>query len=156
MRSLLSAMHAARNEWTARGAERLPDAERTEWLLAYFSLLRQGYRELPPDTPVPKSRGRPKQHPAKNLLDALVTRAEQVLGFLEDGMLPFTNNEAERSLRVGKLHHKIAGTFRSDAGAQTFCVLRSYLDTLRKQGQSLFHALCQTFLGSPLPIAWGA
>jgi hypothetical protein len=43
---------------------------------------------------------RPKQLAAKNLLDDLLRRADQVLAFLDDLCIPFTNNQAERDLRM--------------------------------------------------------
>jgi hypothetical protein len=51
----------------------------------------------PPDAPMPKKPGRRKQADAKNLLDALLKRAEQVLAFLDNLAIPFSNNLAERS-----------------------------------------------------------
>ncbi len=155
MRSLLSAMHTARDEWTKRGYSRLPEAERTEFVERYFTLLQEGYSELSPVEPVPKRRGRLKQHPARLLLNALTMRAEHVIGFIDDGTLSFTNNQAERDLRPAKVQQKIAGTFRSLGGAETFCRLRSYLGTLYKQGQSLLLALHHCFFGRVIPVAWG-
>ena len=55
-----------------------------------------GHLAQAPLFPPPKKQGRPKQSAAKNLLDALLQRAEDVLAFLEDLSLPFTNNLAER------------------------------------------------------------
>jgi transposase len=155
MRSLLSAMHAARREWTERGQDHVPEAERAAWVEEYFAILCDGYASLQPATPIPKRRGRAKQHPAKNLLDALSQHAEWVIGFLDDGTLPFTNNLAERDLRMCKVQQKISGAFRSDSGVAVFCALRSYLATLQKQGHSLLAALTHVFLGHPLPVAWG-
>jgi transposase len=105
---------------------------------------------------VPRQRGRHKQTPAKNLLDDLVRRADQVLTFLDDLSLPFTNNQAERDLRMVKVQQKISGTFRSEAGISAFCCIRSCLSTVRKQGRPMLVALSAVFAGHPLPIAWGA
>ncbi|HLQ29402.1 MAG TPA: IS66 family transposase, partial [Ktedonobacteraceae bacterium] len=47
-----------------------------------------------------------------------------------------------------------SGTFRSAQGATAFCVIRSYLSTMRKQGRSMLAAMMAVFEGSPFPIAW--
>ena len=155
LKSLLVDLHAAGGEWQQREVRRLPSPEREDWLAQYFHLLAQGYAaQAPPPTLASKQLGRHKQSPAKNLLDALLHRAEQVLAFVEDGTVPFTNNRAERDLRMVKVHQKISGTFRSAAGATAFCRIRSYVSTMRKQGHSIWSALCAVFLGRPFPIAW--
>ena len=89
------------------------------------------------------------------MLDDLVRRAEQVLAFLDDLSIPFTNNQAERDLRMVKVQQKIAGTFRSETGATAFCHIRSSLSTMRKQGGSMLAALAAVFAGKPLPVACG-
>ena len=48
-----------------------------------------------------------------------------------------------------KVKQKISGCFRTQNGVETFCVIRSYLATLHKQGDNLFHALTLTFQGCP-------
>jgi transposase len=146
-------------QFRATGARRLPQAERDMLVLQYFAILQQGFafyrlHAPPPDAPVPKKPGRRKQEDAKNLLDALLARAEQVLAFLDDLTLPFSNNLAERDLRMIKVQQKISGTFRSSDGATAFCVIRSYLSTMRKQGRSLLAAMTAVFEGTPFPIAW--
>jgi transposase len=130
--------------------------ERDEWVIHYFEILMSGYAAQPPsvEAEVIKGRGRQKQSAAKNLLDDLLRRADQVLTFLDNLTLPFTNNLAERDLRVVKVQQKIAGTFHSDEGATSFCRIRSYLSTMREQGHSMLAALAAVFAGQPLPIAW--
>jgi transposase len=109
---------------------------------------------VPSAEDVPKRGGRRKQSAAKNLLDDLLRRAEQVLAFLDDLRIPFTNKQAERGLRMVKVQQKIAGTFRSEQGATAFCRIRSYLSTMRKQGYTMLTALAAVFALHPLPIAW--
>ncbi len=156
LRDLLLAMHQAVEEWRARGVAQVPLHEQVEWIARYHDLLLAGYAaQPPPPQRSPGQRGRLKQTPAKNLLDALTRQAEWVLAFLADLRVPFTNNQAERDLRMVKVQQKISGTFRSKAGATAYCRLRSYLGTMRKQGRSMLEALCAVFQGAPLPIAWG-
>lgn len=54
-----------------------------------------------------------------------------------------------------KVQQKISGTFRSPEGATAFCIIRSYLSTMRKQGRSMLGALAAVFGGSPYPVSWG-
>ena len=156
MHDLLLDMHAAASEWQQRAALCVAAIEREEWVARYFEILAAGFAAQPPPAPeaVPKRRGRQKQSAAKNLLDDLLRRADQVLAFLDDLSLPFTNNQAERDLRMVKVQQKIAGTFRSEDGATAFCRIRSYLGTMRKQGHSMLAALAAVFVGKPLPVAW--
>lgn len=154
---LLRAMHAATQDWRAAGATQVPTAERAQWIAQYHELLARGFAaQPPPPAAAPRRRGRRKQSPAKNLLDALLQQDERVLAFLADLRIPFTNNQAERDLRMAKVQQKIAGTFRSDDGATAYCRLRSYLGTLRKQGRGMLEALAAVFAGCPLPIALGS
>ena len=156
MADLLVSMARAAEEWRQRGAKALPADERDTWVAQYFDLLANGFAAQPLSSAeeVPKRGGRRKQSAAKNLLDDLLRRAEQVLAFLDDLSIPFTNNQAERDLRMVKVQQKIAGTFRSEEGAATFCRIRSYLSTMRKQGHAMLAALVAVFAGQPLPIAW--
>jgi transposase len=143
---------AKAQDQTALSRAQIADLERQ-----YTTLLDQGFAANPPE-PIPedqpKSRGRPKQSPAKNLLDRLKSQQEAVLRFLHDFAVPFDNNQAERDLRMMKLKQKISGCFRSQDGAQQFCRIRSYVSCLRKQGRNVLDALVQLFIGvpfSPLP-----
>src|SRR5262245_31323424 len=152
-------MHTAAEQWRACGATQVPAHEQADWIAQYHALLAQGYAAYPPPPSRPtgyRRRGRPKQSPAKNLLDALLGQAERVLAFLANLRVPFTNNQAERDLRMVKVQQKISGTFHSEGGATAFCCLRSYLSTMRKQGHGLLEALTAVFHGHPLPVAWGS
>ena len=49
-----------------------------------------------------------------------------------------------------KVKQKISGGFRTTEGLATFCVIRSYLANLQKQGINVFDALVKTFKGDPV------
>ena len=71
----------------------------------------------------------------------LSTRKQDVLRFLSDPAVPFTNNQAERDGRMMKLRQKISGGFRSEDGAAEFGVIRSLLSTAKKQGWDMLRTL---------------
>jgi transposase len=96
-----------------------------------------------------KRRGRVKQSPAFNLCRRMREHADAVLRFVTNLQVPFTNNLAERAIRMPKVKQKISGCFRTLKGAQDFCIIRSYLDTMHKQGHNLFEVLRATFMGCP-------
>jgi len=88
-----------------------------------------------------KRRGRKPRRVGHNLLLRLDTRKQDVLRFLFNPAVPFTNNQAERDGRMMKLRQKISGGFRSVAGAADFAVIRSLLATARKQGWKMLDTL---------------
>ncbi len=90
-------------------------------------------------------RGRTPRRVGHNLLLRLSTRKPDVLRFLTDRDVPFTNNLAEQDGRMMKLRQKISGGFRSQQGANDFATIRSVLSTARKQGWNML----QTLIGEP-------
>jgi Transposase IS66 family len=90
---------------------------------------------------LPTHRGRIRRRTGHNLLLRLRDHKEAPLRFLYDPTVPFTNNQAERDLRMMKVRQKISGGFRSETGAQTFATLRTVLSTARKQGWNILATL---------------
>jgi transposase len=88
-----------------------------------------------------KRRGRKPRRVGENLLRRLDSRKSDVLRFLSNPDVPFTNNLAERDARMMKLRQKISGGFRDITGAEDFAIIRSLLSTARKQRWNLLQTL---------------
>jgi transposase len=112
-------------------------------LRCYDAILAQGlaFHETQPALAKAKRRGRAPRRVGHNLLLRLSTRKRDVLRFLTDPSVPFTNNLAERDGRMMKLRQKISGGFRAEQGATDFAVIRSLLSTARKQGWDMLQTL---------------
>jgi len=109
----------------------------------YDAIIADGlaFHEAQPALTKLRPRGRPPRRVGHNLLLRLSTRKQDVLRFLTDPRVPFTNNLAERDGRMMKLRQKISGGFRSEQGAKDFAVIRSVLSTARKQGWDILATL---------------
>lgn len=141
MQELLLAMHEAVKK--AGGA--LSDQECRSWRKQYRHILKQGEQESPPAEKVPGKRGKTKNTKARNLLVRLRDYEEDVLRFLRDPAVAFSNNQAERDIRMTKVQQKISGCFRAFEGAQIFCRIRSYLVTCDKHGVPMGEAIEHIF-----------
>ena len=156
MKELLLEMKAEVERAKALGQHELDALVLARFLRRYDEILAEGYLANPPPPPPKKSEqgkrkpGRPKQSPARNLLDRLSQGKWAVLRFLLDFAVSFDNNQAERDLRMIKVQQKVSGCFRTEEGVAMFCRIRSYLSTLRKQGIALFSALGHTLSGHPV------
>jgi transposase len=154
LKALLLWMKEATDEARKLGLATLHPLEVEDWQAQFVALVAHADAFTPTAQVPPGTKGRAKQSAARNLLDRLINDQEAVLAFLHRLVVPFDNNQAERDLRMVKVRQKIAGTFRSDDGATSFCRIRSYLSTMHKQGHSMLAALAAAFAGKPLPVAW--
>lgn len=101
----------------------------------YRNLLTRAEKEMPP-IPMRQS-GRPgkiAKSDAHNLCERLRKHESAVLLFAKIAEVPFTNNRAERDLRMGKVKQKVSGTFRTERYARAYCRISSYLQSMAYQG----------------------
>ncbi len=131
---------------TAGGA--LDPLVAANYRLEYRQIIADAEVECPaPPEPAVKKRGRAKRSKSRNLLERLRDFENETFRFMEVIEVPFTNNQGERDIRMFKVHEKISGCFRSMAGAEVFCLIRSYISTCQKQGVEIAVALDLLFNG---------
>jgi transposase len=109
-----------------------------------MAILAEGLAFHERQPPLAKSlgaRGPKARRPGHNLLLRLRDYRDDVLRFIADFAVPFTNNQAEQDLRMMKLRMKISGTFRTLEGAQVFADIRSVISTARKHGLNILETL---------------
>lgn len=155
MKSLLLDIHASVTIAKTTGNKTIPRRVDRKFRRIYDKILHEGFRFHATHDPIFKrgARGRSKQTKGKNLLDRLNDLQAEVLRFMNDFRVPFTNNQAEQDIRMNKVKQKISGCFRSFEGAQIFCRIRSYLSTARKQQVNVLDAVRAVFLGMSLPLS---
>jgi len=131
----------------AGGVQDAKDARK--YRLEYQKIIKHGEIECPePVRPKKKGkRGRIKKSKSRNLLERLRDYENDTLRFMENALVPFSNNLGENDIRMTKVQQKISGCFRSIDGAKIFCLVRSYLSTCRKQGIKSSQALEHLFNG---------
>jgi transposase len=103
----------------------------------YRTLITQGEKELPDIVPKSSGKGgRLAKSDAHNLWERLKRHEASVLLFAKESHVAFTNNRAERDLRMAKVKQKVSGCFRTVHYAHAYCRISSYLQTMANQGHN--------------------
>jgi transposase len=131
-----------------RKRKRLTPREYDALQKRYRNILSRGERELPP-IPAKQNgkRGRVAKSDAHNLWERLKEHESAVLLFARDSNVPFTNNRAERDLRMTKVKQKVSGCFRKAEFAHAYCRISSYLQTMANQGYNPLVAIQMALSG---------
>lgn len=138
MRQHLLAIRDAVENSVVQKKTSLSNHDLSKYRSQYFLIVREGLKCQPEKyKKKPGQRGKVKQPPAKNLLDRFELYANEVLAFMYDFAVPFSNNLAERDVRMMKVQQKISGCFRSKMGAQIFCRIRGFVSTVKKNNLSI-------------------
>jgi transposase len=163
LRELESAFEQDKQQWAAKMSDLLKEINKTvldaggvlpapeskRYRKQYRKLLAEADNECPAPKEAERqgSRGKLPRSKARNLLERLRAYENDVLRFMNEPEVPFSNNQAENDIRMTKVQQKISGCFRSWDGALIFCRVRSYLSTCRKQGVTATEALTLLFEG---------
>lgn len=80
-----------------------------------------------------------------NLFKRLKEYKEEHLRFAKNFEVPFSNNLAERALRLIKTKMKVSGCFRGKDNGSNFATIRSLFETVKKQELNLFESVKKIF-----------
>jgi transposase len=125
----------------------LPKAVLQKFTHRYDCLVQEGLSINPEQVKRRGSRGRVKQTKARLLLLRLKDHKEEYLRFAINFSAPFDNNQAERDFRMAKVKQKVSGCFRSENGGNSFAVIYSFIQTIKKHCFSVFDQLVKVFKG---------
>jgi hypothetical protein len=111
----------------------------------YDALIKQGWAEL--------AQMRENELGYKDfraMLNRLMDYKDCYLLFMRNYKAPFTNNLAERDLRMEKTKEKVSGLFRSWDGIVAHTKIRSFISTVKKRKMELFSSIAKVNLGIPV------
>lgn len=115
----------------------------------FRNILTRGEKELPPIPPKPSGkRGKIAKSDAHNLWERLKDNEQAVWLFAKHSHVSFTNNRAERDLRMAKVKQKVSGCFRTQEYAQAYCRISSYLQTMANKGVNPLIAIQMALAGN--------
>ena len=138
-----------------RQSKKLSQSEYQNLQKRYRNILTRGEKELPPiPTRQNGKRGRIAKSDAHNLWERLKEHETAVLLFAKESHVSFTNNRAERDLRMSKVKQKVSGCFRTNTFAEAYCRISSYLQTMATRGYNPLVAI-QLALSGQLYIEQG-
>jgi hypothetical protein len=115
----------------------------------YRSILTRGEKALPAIPPKPSGkRGKLAKSDAHNLWERFKEHEASVLLFAKEPHVAFTNNRAERDLRMAKVKQKVSGCFRAEEYAHAYCRISSYLQTMANCGFNPLIAIQMALAGN--------
>lgn len=88
----------------------------------------------------------------QTLLNRIAEYRRPYFMWVEDFSLPTTNNLSERGLRGVKSHMKISGQFESEAAADNHALIRTYIETCRRNSINEINALNRLCEGRPYTV----
>ncbi len=142
-------------EISGREQKKLTADEYGQLQKRYRNIITRGENKLPAIPAKPSGQhGKMAKSTAHNLWERLKIYEAAVLLFAKDGDVSFTNNRAERDLRMSKVKQKVSGCFRSVEYAHAYCRISSYLQSMANRGHNPLIAI-QIALAGKAGADWG-
>ena len=157
LQELLLEMLSERKRLMEQGQSSYLPGQLDGFLRRYDALVAQGLEENPLPERKKGKMGAPKKGEMRSLLERFRDYKPQILRFAVDWAVPFTNNEAEQSIRFSKVKEKVSGCFRTLQGAQEYAEIMSYTNSAYKHGVGYFEAIKAALDGNALSLVaqWG-
>lgn len=144
MARFLSKYNEYRKELIQKGVEKFEEEEYAKIINEYDEIIRMWKKEWMAD------KNNPEYDTERKLLSRMEeSDKEQILYFLKDFKVPATNNQVETDQRNIKIKQKI-GKFRSVGGAEIYAIIRSCINTYKKQGINVYQSLIKAFKGETI------
>lgn len=144
MQNLLKEMNQCRREAVESGAAEIQKNRVANLKKRYSIILGKARRKI---AVAGAPGGRVKKSKALALIDRLIRHKDEVCLFLNDLLVPFTNNLAEQSIRMMKVKTKVSGCFRTLTGGKNFAAIMSYLHTAMKHNVPAYTAIRNALSG---------
>lgn len=129
------------------GVKRLRAKEYKRLQSRYRNALTRGLVEMPSFPGKSTKRGKATKSQAQNLWCRLKEYEDAVLLFARVKEVDFTNNRAERDLRITKVKQKMSGCFRTYEMAEVFYRISSYIKSMKYRGYSSIEAISLALQG---------
>lgn len=152
LKLFLFEIHQEREMRRRSGETAFTPTQLAEYYARYDAIVQAGLALNPIPEKVPGKRGRVAKGKIRALLERLGKHKDDFLHFVRNWAVPFTNNEAERSIRFSKVKQKVSGCFRTENGAQEYAEIMSYILTARKHGVTFFEAIHSALNGHALNL----
>ena len=149
---LLFRMLKERQRLSSLGSNCFTPEQIAEFEKEYEEIVHNGLDLNPIPERKPNQRGRTGKGKVRSLLERLQNFKREILRFIYDWSVPFTNNEAERSIRFSKVKQKVSGCFRSKASAKEYAETMSFINSAYKHGVSYFDAVKTALQGNALEL----
>ena len=146
LKELFSEYNQKRNEYLKNNKESFSFEETNEFMIKFDEYILLGIEEN-------KKHGKSYYYKEeKALLSRLVEYRDNYTYWLYDFTIPYTNNEAERSLRGVKTKMKVSGQFQNIENARYYANIKSYIETCHRNGINEIEALTRLLDNNPYTI----
>ena len=143
LRSFLNGINDYRNKLIELGIESFPDKKIKNYYERYDKLIKLWEKELEGESKIIYK----EEFKLYNRMKG--KHKEEILFFINDFNIPFSNNNAEANQRGIKIKQKL-GKFRSLDGAKNHCKIKSYILTLKKRKISILDSIKAILSGKPV------